>query len=531
MLKKAIILTTAILLIGLFFAFNLHQVLTLDGLKARMDEFRNWQQNSPALVAVGFFLIYILVTALSLPGAAILTLAAGGLFGLVTGLIIVSFASTIGATLAFLVSRYLLRESIEKKFSKRLKPINEGIERDGAFYLFTRRLVPIFPFFLINLLMGLTKIKTLTLYIVSQIGMFAGTIVYVNAGTQLAQLDSLKGILSFNLLLSFALLGFFPLIAKSIIFSINKRRVYAKWTKPKQFDRNMVVIGGGAAGLVSSYIAATVRAKVTLIETHKMGGDCLNYGCVPSKAIIKSAKIAEQFRHAEHYGLDNHNPTFSFKKVMQRVHGVVAQVEPHDSIERYTGLGVEVKTGYATIIDPWTVEIKTQDGATERLTTRSIIIATGARPFVPPLPGLKKVGYVTSDTLWEAFAQLDTPPKRLVVLGGGPIGCELSQSFARLGSNVIQIEMAERIMLREDQDVSELAHKELTENGVEILTSHKALRCELKDKKKVIIVEHDNQEIEIEFDQLLCAVGRSARLEGYGLETLGIETNRTVQTI
>lgn len=530
MLKKAIILTTAILLIGLFFAFNLHQVLTLDGLKARMDEFRNWQQNSPALVAVGFFLIYILVTALSLPGAAILTLAAGGLFGLVTGLIIVSFASTIGATLAFLVSRYLLRESIEKKFSKRLKPINEGIERDGAFYLFTLRLVPIFPFFLINLLMGFTKIKTLTFYIVSQIGMFAGTIVYVNAGTQLAQLDSLKGILSFNLLLSFALLGFFPLIAKSIIFSINKRRVYAKWTKPKQFDRNMVVIGGGAAGLVSSYIAATVRAKVTLIETHKMGGDCLNYGCVPSKAIIKSAKIAEQFRHAEHYGLDNHNPTFSFKKVMQRVHDVVAQVEPHDSIERYTGLSVEVKTGYATIIDPWTVEIKKQDGATERLTTRSIIIATGARPFVPPLPGLKEVGYVTSDTLWETFAQLDTPPKRLVVLGGGPIGCELSQSFARLGSTVIQIEMAERIMLREDQDVSELAHKELTESGVEILTSHKALRCELKGAKKVIIVEHDNQEIEIEFDQLLCAVGRSARLEGYGLETLGIETNRTVQT-
>lgn len=527
---KIIILVTATLLIGLFFAFNLHHVLTLDGLKARMDEFSNWQQSSPALVAAGFFIIYIVVTAFSLPGAAILTLAAGGLFDLTTGFIIVSFASTIGATLAFLVSRYLLRESIEKKFSTRLKSINEGIERDGAFYLFTLRLVPIFPFFLINLLMGLTKIKTLTFYVVSQIGMFAGTIVYVNAGTQLAQLDSLNGILSFNLLLSFALLGLFPLIAKSIMSSINKRRVYAKWTKPKQFDRNMVVIGGGAAGLVSSYIAATVRAKVTLIETHKMGGDCLNYGCVPSKAIIKSAKIAEQFRHAEHYGLNNHNPTFSFKKVMQRVHDVVAQVEPHDSIERYTRLGVEVKTGYATIIDPWTVEIKTQDGTTERLTTRSIIIATGARPFVPPLPGLKEIGYVTSDTLWETFAQLDTPPKRLVVLGGGPIGCELSQSFARLGSTVIQIEMAERIMLREDQDVSELAHKELTESGVKILTSHKALRCELKDEKKIIIVEHDNQEIEIEFDQLLCAVGRSARLEGYGLETLGIETNHTVHT-
>lgn len=530
MIKKLVILAVVVLLIGLFFAFDLHHVLTLNGLKARMDDFLAWQSNYPILVAVGFFVIYVAVTALSLPGAAILTLAAGGLFGLGKGLLIVSFASSIGATLAFLVTRYLLRDSVEKKFASRLKPINEGIEKEGAFYLFTLRLVPIFPFFLINLLMGLTKIKTLTFYLVSQVGMLAGTAVYVNAGTQLAQLDSLKGILSFNLLFSFALLGIFPLIAKSIISLINKRRVYAKWNKPKNYDRNMVVIGGGAAGLVSSYIAATVRAKVTLVETHKMGGDCLNYGCVPSKAIIKSAKVAEQFRHAENYGLDNHNPSFSFKKVMQRVHDVVAQVEPHDSIERYTGLGVEVKTGYATIIDPWTVEIKDAEGNTERLTTRSIVIATGARPFVPSLPGLNDVGYVTSDTLWETFAKLDTPPKRLVVLGGGPIGCELSQSFARLGSKVIQVEMADRIMLREDLEVSELAHKELTASGVDILTNHKALRCELQGEKKVIVVEHEGQEIEIEFDQLLCAVGRSARLEGYGLEELGIETNRTVQT-
>ncbi|WP_153447031.1 FAD-dependent oxidoreductase [Vibrio algicola] len=530
MLKKIVILTSAVVLVIVFFALDLHHVLTLDGIKYRMDDFQHWQQTSPILVASAFFFIYVIVTTLSLPGAAILTLAGGGLFGLATGLLIVSFASSIGATLAFLVSRYLLRESIEKKFSSRLKSINQGIEKDGAFYLFTLRLVPVFPFFLINLLMGLTKIKTLTFYLVSQIGMLAGTIVYVNAGTQLAQLDSLKGILSFNLIISFALLGIFPLIAKSIISSIQKRRVYAKWTKPKQFDRNMVVIGGGAAGLVSSYIAATVRAKVTLVETHKMGGDCLNYGCVPSKAIIKSAKVAEQFRHAENYGLDSHNPTFSFKKVMQRVHDVVAQVEPHDSIERYTGLGVEVKTGYATIVDPWTVEIKAQDGSIERLTTKSIVIATGARPFVPPLPGLNDVGYVTSDTLWETFAKLDTPPKRLVVLGGGPIGCELSQSFARLGSKVIQIEMADRIMLREDLEVSELAHTELSASGVEILTNHKALRCELRGEIKIMVVEHNDEEIEIEFDQLLCAVGRSARLEGYGLEELGIETNRTVQT-
>lgn len=530
MLKKLIVFIGIFLLITLFFTFELHHILTLEGIKSRMDEFYHWQRTSPFLVATVFFLIYIAVTALSLPGAAILTLAAGGLFGLTTGLFIVSFASTIGATLAFLVSRYILRDTIERKFSKRLKSINAGIEKDGAFYLFTLRLVPVFPFFLINLLMGLTKIKTRTFYLVSQIGMFAGTVVFVNAGTQLAQLDSLKGILSVNLILSFALLGLFPLIAKALISSINKRRVYAKWTKPKVFDRNMIVIGGGAAGLVSSYIAATVRAKVTLVETHKMGGDCLNYGCVPSKALIKSAKVAHQFRYAENYGLDSHNPTFSFKKVMQRVHEVIAQIEPHDSIERYTNLGVEVKTGYATIIDPWTVEIKAHDGSIERLTTRSIVIATGAHPFVPPLPGLDNVGYVTSDTLWETFGNLDAPPKHLVVLGGGPIGCELAQSFARLGSKVTQIEMADRIMLREDLEVSELANTELTASGVNILTNHKALRCELQGNKKIIVVEHNGKEVEIEFEQLLCAVGRSARLEGYGLETLGIETSRTVQT-
>ncbi|WP_413479619.1 FAD-dependent oxidoreductase [Vibrio hibernica] len=530
MFKKILILILATVLITLFFTYDLHHILTLEGIKSHMDEFYHWQRTSPFLVATVFFLIYIAVTALSLPGAAILTLAAGGLFGLTTGLFIVSFASTIGATLAFLVSRYILRDTIEKKFSKRLKSINSGIEKDGAFYLFTLRLVPVFPFFLINLLMGLTKIKTRTFYLVSQIGMFAGTVVFVNAGTQLAQLDSLKDILSVNLILSFALLGLFPLIAKTLISSINKRRVYAKWTKPKTFDRNMIVIGGGAAGLVSSYIAATVRAKVTLIETHKMGGDCLNYGCVPSKALIKSAKVAHQFRHAENYGLDSQNPTFSFKKVMQRVQDVIAQVEPHDSIERYINLGVEVKTGYATIIDPWTIEIKAHDGSTERLTTRSMVIATGAHPFVPPIPGLDDVGYVTSDTLWGTFGNLDAPPKRFVVLGGGPIGCELAQSFARLGSKVTQIEMADRIMLREDLEVSELTNTELTASGVNILTNHKALRCELQGNKKIIVVEHNGEEVEIEFDQLLFAVGRSARLEGYGLETLGIETNRTVQT-
>ncbi|MBA6223215.1 FAD-dependent oxidoreductase [Colwellia sp. MB02u-18] len=538
MFKKILLFVIAITLVALFFHFDLNRLLTLEGLKASMAQFGQWREQSPLLVIGGFFTLYVLVAALSLPGAAILTLASGALFGLAQGLVIASFASSLGALLAFLVSRYLLRDTIKAKFPERLKAIDAGVKKEGAFYLFTLRLVPVFPFFLVNLLMAVTGIKAWTFYWVSQIGMFLGTMVYVNAGTQLAEIESLSGILSPKLILSFVLLGLLPLIATTIINKIKQRQVYKKWQKPKSFDRNLIVIGAGAGGLVTSYIAAAVKAKVSLIEAGKMGGDCLNYGCVPSKAIIKSAKIVDQIKQGEHYGLENATPEFSFKKVMARVHQVIADIAPHDSVERYTDLGVEVIKGYGKLINPWTVEIKLNDGTMQTLTARSIVIATGARPFVPPLPGIETSGYVTSDTLWTEFAKLDHAPKKLVVLGGGPIGSELAQSFARLGSQVIQIEMAERIMIREDLEVSEFASQSLQKSAVNILTSHQALRCEQRDGKKFIIVKNlkheqgtdQEEEIAIEYDQLLCAVGRAARLEGYGLETLGIETNRTIQT-
>ena len=529
-MKRSLTVAAILVLVTLFFAFDLDRYLTLEALQKSQQDFVALKAQSFWLVVTAAFLLYVFVTALSLPGALVMTLAMGALFGLVQGTILVSFASSIGATLAFLASRFVFRDAVQQRFGDKLKAINEGIARDGALYLFTLRMVPVFPFFLINLLLGLTPMKTRTFYWVSQVGMLAGTLVFVNAGTQLAQLQSLSGILSQGLLLSFALLGVFPLIAKRFTAWLQRRRVYAKWQRPARFDRNLIVIGGGAAGLVSAYIAAAVKAKVTLIETHKMGGDCLNYGCVPSKALIKSAKLASQMRHGEHYGLSSTQPEFSFRKVMARVHQVIADVAPHDSAERYTGLGVEVLQGYARITDPWTVEIKLNDGTTQKLTTRSIVIATGARPFVPPLPGLDEVGYVTSDTLWSAFAELDAAPKRLVVLGGGPIGCELAQAMARLGSNVTQIEMAPRIMIREDIEVSELARAALTADGVEVLTDHKAVRCEKAGERKFIVVEHDGQSRRIEFDALICAVGRSARLTGFGLEELGIPVQRTVTT-
>jgi pyruvate/2-oxoglutarate dehydrogenase complex dihydrolipoamide dehydrogenase (E3) component/uncharacterized membrane protein YdjX (TVP38/TMEM64 family) len=530
MKRKVLIVAAILLLVFAFFSLDLDRWLTLEGLKAGQAQFASWRAASPLLVTGGFFVAYVLVAALSLPGAAVMTLAAGALFGLVTGTVLVSFASSIGATLAFLASRYVLRDSVQRRFGDRLKAVNDGMARDGAFYLFTLRLVPIFPFFIVNLVMGLMPIRTRTFYWVSQLGMLAGTIVYVNAGTQLARIESLAGILSPGLLLSFALLGIFPLLAKWLISRVQRRRVYARWTKPARFDRNLVVIGAGAAGLVSAYIAAAVKAKVTLVEAHKMGGDCLNYGCVPSKALIKSARLAHSMRHADHYGLEATAPQFSFRRVMQRVHEVIRAIEPHDSVERYTALGVEVLQGRARIVDPWTVEITLNDGGIQRLTTRSIVIAAGARPFVPPLPGLDDVGYVTSDTLWDEFAKLDHPPRRLVVLGGGPIGCELAQSFARLGSAVTQVEMLPRIMIREDEEVSDLARAALERDGVEVLTGHKALRCERDGDRKILVVESGGSERRIEFDALICAVGRVARLKGYGLEELGIPTERTVVT-
>lgn len=529
MKKFGLIVLLGVLMAG-FFVFDLHHILTLDGIKGSLGEFQNWRDSSPLLAVGAFFAIYVLVTALSLPGAAVMTLVGGALFGLLWGTLIISFASSIGALLAFLVSRYLLQDTVQSKFGDRLKAFNAGIEKDGAFYLFTLRLVPIFPFFMINLLMGLTPIRARTFYWVSQVGMLAGTLVYVNAGTQLAQLESLSGILSPALILSFALLGIFPLLARKITAAIAARRVYSRWQKPAKYDRNLVVIGAGAGGLVASYIAATVKAKVTLVEAHKMGGDCLNYGCVPSKALIRSAKLAHQQRHGDRYGLASNEPVFSFRKVMSRVHDIVAAIEPHDSVERYTDLGVDVVQGYARIIDPWTVDIALNEGGTQRLTTRSIVIAAGASPFVPPLPGLDDVGYVTSDTLWDEFAKLEKAPERLIVLGGGPIGCELAQSFARLGSQVTQIEMLPRIMIKEDEEVSALAKSSLESDGVKVLTGHKALRCEREGEHKFIVVEHGGSEHRLQFDQLICAVGRSARLEGYGLETLGIDTERTVST-
>ncbi|HEX5612138.1 MAG TPA: FAD-dependent oxidoreductase [Burkholderiales bacterium] len=534
--RKLVVLVLLALAAGAFFALGGHRYLTFEAIKEQQGAIQSYYETHPWQTALGFFVAYVAVTGLSLPGAAVMTLVAGAIFGLVWGTLLVSFASSIGATLACLASRFLLRDWVQQRFGQQLRTVNEGIAREGGFYLFTLRLIPAIPFFVINLAMGLTPIPIRTFYWVSQVGMLAGTIVFVNAGTQLAAISSPAGILSPGLVGAFVLLGIFPLIAKRIVDAVKARRVYARWAsaKPAAFDRNLVVIGAGSAGLVSAYIAAAVKAKVTLVEKHRMGGDYLNTGCVPSKALIRTARVLSMIRRAKEFGLRSASAEFDFAEVMERVQRVVKTIEPHDSLERYRSLGVECLEGEAKIVSPWEVEVKLKAGEVQRLTTRSIVIAAGARPFVPPIPGIEKMDCLTSDSIW-ALREL---PARLVVLGGGPIGSELAQAFARLGSKVTQVEMLDRLLPREDPEFSAMVAERFQMEGVEVRTGHKAKQFVLENGSKVLICEHQGKEQRIEFDALLCAVGRIANTTGYGLEELGIplakartvETNEYLQT-
>ena len=509
-----------------WFVLDLGRFMDLQVLKDSQQAIADYRAQFPLRALLLYFALYVLITAVSLPGAALLTLAGGAVFGLWWGTLVVSFASTIGATAAFLIARFMLRDWVSARFGARLAAIDEGVRREGAFYLFTLRLVPVFPFFMVNLLSGLTAMRTWTFFWVSQLGMLAGTVVYVNAGTQLARIDSLAGILSPALLGSFAVLGVFPLIARRVVERVRRRKVYAQWPRPQRFDRNLVVIGGGSAGLVTAYIAAAVKARVTLVERHRLGGDCLNTGCVPSKALLRSAKFLSHVARAPEFGIASADARFDFAEVMERVQRIIRTIEPHDSAERYTGLGVDVVAGSARIVSPWEVEITAADGAVRRLSTRAIVIATGARPTVPPLPGIDTIGYLTSDSVWS----LRSLPARLLVLGGGPIGCELAQAFARFGSQVTLVERGPRLLPREDEDVSALVMARFRAEGVDLRLGHEARAFVEDEGGKALIAAHAGATLRLPFDAVLVALGRTANLEGFGLEALGVRTGRTIET-
>ena len=497
--------------------------VALDGQRyLSVDFFRELYAQQPLLTAAVYFAIYVVATAVSIPGAALLTIIGGMVFGLWTGTLLVSFASSIGATLAFLVSRFLLRDWVQRKFATHLSTINQGIEKQGGYYLFGLRLIPLFPFWMINLVMGLTPLKASTFYLVSQLGMLAGTLVFVNAGASLGSIDefSAAGIMTPGVISSFVLLAIFPFLVRAVVNWMERRRLYSGFKKPKKFDTNLIVIGAGSGGLVSAYIGATLKARVTLIERDKMGGDCLNTGCVPSKALIRAAKSMAEMKKAAQLGIDVAAPQVDFARVMGRVQDVIKTIEPHDSVERFTGLGVDCLYGNAKLISPWVVDV---DG--QQISAEKIILATGARPTMPPIPGLDQVDPLTSETLW----QLQDLPERLLIVGGGAIGCELAQAFQRLGSQVTLVEMQPQLLPRDDQQVATFMQACLESEGVRVLTNYGAEKFESQgDQRSAQLsssAEPATELLQVGFDQVLVAIGRTANTESLGLEALGIPLN------
>ena len=478
-------------------------------LKHYRDAYSSWVDAHPFEGAALFFLVYVALTAVSIPGATMLTILAGSLFGLIVGTVLASFASVIGATLAMLVARYLLQGFVERRFANAMARLNRGVDRDGTSYLFGLRLVPAIPFVAINLGMGLTRMPALTFAWVSQLGMLPATIVYVNAGDQLMSVDKAGDLLSGRLLLAFLALAIFPFLAKRVLRWWQRRGVQERWQRPERFDYNLVVIGAGSAGLVAAYVAAAAKAKIALVEHQEMGGECLNTGCVPSKALIRSAKLVHEMQKPDQLGLHG-SVAVDFPAVMDRIRRVIGKVAPHDSAERYAGLGVDVVRGTAKITDPWTVKV---DGRT--LVTRKIVVATGAGPRMPPIPGLADCRPLTSDTVWSLIEQ----PGTLLVVGGGAVGCELAQAFRRLGSEVVLVQSGPRILPKEDDDLAIAAADFLAAEGVQILTNAKIERFETT---KAGGTAHLDGGRGIAFDRVLIGAGRKPRVTGFGLEELGL---------
>ncbi|MFZ8928296.1 MAG: pyridine nucleotide-disulfide oxidoreductase [Gammaproteobacteria bacterium] len=515
-IKKIILLVIVASLIVLFFALDLQRSFNLEYFQEQRDAILAYKNENFWQSSAAYFFLYVLVAALSLPAAAILTIAGGAIFGLAWGLIMVSFASTIGATLAFLISRTLLRDWVQKKFGRSLRVINEGIEKDGVYYLFTLRMIPAFPFFLVNVVMALTPISAAAFYFVSQLGMLFGTVLYVNVGAELGAATSLPDVFNVGVIRAVVALAIFPWIARWAVNYFRFRKVMSKWKKPASFDTNMVVIGAGSAGLVTSYIAALVKARVTLVEKQKMGGDCLNTGCVPSKALLRSASVSHLFTRADEFGLVEASAKTDFKKVMARVRQAIAAIEPHDSVERYSQLGVDCLEGEARIVSPYKVEVSGNE-----ISTRNIVIATGARPLVPDIPGIHDIQFMTSDSIWE----LEELPEKLLVAGGGPIGCELAQAFSRLGSSVTIVQKATHLLPREDQEVSEFVEASFRREDIKVLTTHELKSFHAENGEHHAIATHDGRETKLSFSHVLIALGRKANTENLGLKSLGIRLN------
>ena len=498
------ILAVLITATACFFYFDLSQYLTLESIKAHSGALHGKVQANPWWAAAVFCAVYAALTALSFPGTVVLTLLAGALFGLLEGTLLVSVASNVGALVAMLISRFMLRDWVQRRFGKQIAGINKGLAREGTFYLVSLRLIPLVPFVLLNPALGLTRINIWTFWWTTQLGMLPGHAIYVNAGEKLVGLRSLSGILSPSIIGTLVLLAVFPILATRLLTFYKARKVYRGWRKPKRFDCNLVVIGGGTGGLATARVAASLKARVSLVERERLGGLAMHDGGVPSKALCHVANRS-QGQHSDE----------AFTEAMAQMRHLAEAARRDISVDQYRRLGVDVIQGEARISSPWTVDV---GGRT--LTTRAIVIATGSRPQIPSIPGLAAVEPMTSDTLWA----LSERPERLLILGSGADACEFAQAFQRLGCQVTLASEDERLLSQEDAEVSEMMAKVLTADGIEIWLGLKAQRVETTEGERRLICDDDEgNERSLPFDRVLLMLGQRADVEGLGLSKLRLE--------
>ncbi len=488
LIKKVGLIVLIIVCVIAYYRLDGNQYLNLENIKLHHQELLSAYQQNPFSFSLFYFFVYVVLVALSFPGATVLSLAGGYIFGFIKGLLIINWASTIGASVAFLMARFFFKDFLQRKFHHTFLKINQGMDREGNQYLLTLRLIPIFPFFLINILMGLTNISFWRFFIVSLIGMLPGTAVYVWAGTTLQNVNSVSDIFTSKMITIFFLVGLIPIIQSKFLIYLKQRKNYLKFSKPKKFDYNLIVIGGGAAGLVNAYIAANLKAKVLLVEESNMGGECLNYGCVPSKALISLSNTKK-------YSKTN------FAELKNEISNIIQSIAPHDSIDRYSNMGVDCEKGKANLISPFEIQIngKTFSG-------KKIVIATGAKPFYPTIDGLDKNKVFDYESVWK----LEKLPDHLVIIGGGAIGCELALAFSKLGSKVSIIEQ-NAVLASEDRDMVNHVLTGLRTSTINIFENCKIISVNHDENK--IIFENENKITEIHFEHLLLACGKVGNTE------------------
>ncbi|MBA3536096.1 MAG: FAD-dependent oxidoreductase [Tatlockia sp.] len=524
-----------ILLLGLlilFFSLRLDKYLTFTSLRENRATLISWTKEHFFMAALLYMSCYTLAVAASVPGAVFLTLAGGFLFGVVFGTVFVIVSATLGATALFFAVRTSFGDWLAKSALSWLGRMREGFQQNAFSYLLMLRLVPLFPFWVVNIVPALLGVDAKTFIITTFFGILPGSIVYVMVGNGLShvfeanQTPNLGIIFDIKVLLpllALAALSFIPILYKRVNPKEQKKN-----PKTNQIKCDLSIIGAGAGGLSVAAVAAQLGLKVVLLESGKMGGDCLNYGCVPSKSLLAAGKIAYQLRHAAQFGISSKGLEIDFKKVMQQVHAVIKVLAKNDSVERFESLGVQVIKAVARFSGVNT--LVAQDRVIE---ARRIVIATGSSPFKPPIPGLEDTPYLTNETIFNLTEQ----PKHLIVIGGGPIGCELAQAFSMLGSKITLIE-GFNLLPKDDVDCVAILRAQLKAMGIIIHEQAKVLGVEPHAHGGIkVSINQAGEKLAIRGSHLLIATGRRANVENLDLEKAGIvysnkgiEVNSRLQT-